>query len=53
MGGFPPFGEGSGTVKKNCMSLIHDLGNFWCDLGTFWSDFRMQNHSVLNNLSDS
>ena len=36
-----PFGEGKGTVRKNCfgeahwenMSQMHALRNFWCDLG--------------------
>ena len=39
-GEFPRFGEGGGTVKKNClarpsekMSQMHALENFWCDLG--------------------
>ena len=41
MGGFPRFGEGSGTVKTNCLeraskeniSQMHDFGNFWGDSG--------------------
>ena len=61
MGGFPRFGEGRGTMKKNvlvrpckkicpkCM-LLGASGVIWGDLRMFWSDFsdfRMQNHSVL------
>ena len=35
-------------TKENMPQVI------WSDLETFWSDFRMQNHSVLQNvLSDS
>ena len=61
MGGIPWFGEGGGTVKKNCLArpskkicpkcmLLGTSGVIWGDLRTFWSDFsdfRMQNHSVL------
>ena len=61
MGAHPRFGKEGGTVKKKflarpskkmcpkCM-LLGTSGVIWGDLGSDFSDFRMQNHSVLENV---
>ena len=63
MGGFLPFGEVRGTVKKTCLArpskkicpqcmLLGTSCVIWGDLGPFWSDFsdlRIQNHCVIND----
>ena len=64
MGGFPWFGEGGGTGKKNCLSRLSKkispkcmfLGTsdvIWNNLGTVWSDFRMhiaESHFVIKRI---